>query len=153
MRREIRRLERDIDQLLDDHGTTLRDEPGIGPIAAATLIVEVGDPFRFARESKFARWSGTGAVTLTSGEGDGIPVKHRLDVRGNRRINSVLYIASVTQHRDQTDARVFIDRKLREGKTRREARRAHKRHLAIRVIRRMWKDETRRLEHIAHIAA
>ena len=38
MRREIRRLECDIDALLDEHGTTLRDEPRIGPIAAATLI-------------------------------------------------------------------------------------------------------------------
>jgi transposase len=123
----------------DEHGTTLRDEPGIGPIAAATLLAEVGDPFRFARESKFARWSGTGAVALSSGEGDGRPVKHRLDFRGNRRINRVLYMASVTQHRDLGDARMFITRKLGEGKTRREARRAHKRHLANRVIRRMWK--------------
>ena len=57
--------------LLDEHGTTLRDEPGIGPIAAATLVVEVGDPFRFASESKFARWCGTGAVALSSGEGNG----------------------------------------------------------------------------------
>lgn len=48
-RRQIRRLERDLDALLDEHGTTLRDESGIGPIAAATLITEVGDPFRFAR--------------------------------------------------------------------------------------------------------
>ncbi len=47
-RRQIRQLERDIDRLLDEHGTTLRDEPGIGPIAAATLLAEVGDPFRFA---------------------------------------------------------------------------------------------------------
>ncbi len=117
MRREIRRLERDIDALLDAHGTTLRDEPGIGPIAAATLIAEVGDPFRFARESKFARWCGTGAVAVTSGEGNGIPVKHRLDFGGNRRINSVIYIASVTQQRDISDARVYIDRKLTEGKT------------------------------------
>jgi pimeloyl-ACP methyl ester carboxylesterase len=39
------------DELLDAHGTTLRDEAGIGPIAAATLLVEVDDPFRFARES------------------------------------------------------------------------------------------------------
>jgi transposase len=146
-RRQIRQLERDIDALLDDHGTTLRDEPGIGPIAAATLLAEVGDPFRFARESKFARWSGTGAVALSSGEGAGCPVKHRLDFRGNRRINSVLYIASVTQHRDLADARLYIDRKLGEGKTRREARRAHKRHLANRVIRRMWKDESRRRQH------
>ncbi len=151
-RRQIRELERDIDQLLDEHGTTLRDEPGIGPIAAATLLTEVGDPFRFARESKFARWCGTGAVALSSGEGTGLPVKHRLDFGGNRRINSTLYIASVTQHRDLDEARTFIDRKVAEGKTRREARRAHKRHLANRVIRRMWKDESRRREP-AHVIA
>jgi transposase len=143
-RRQIRALERRIDELLDAHGTTLRDEAGIGPIAAATLLAEVGDPFRFARESKFARWSGTGAVALSSGEGDGPPVRHRLDFRGNRRINSVLYIASVTQQRDHDAARTYINRKTTEGKTRREARRAHKRHLANRVIRRMRADERRR---------
>jgi hypothetical protein len=47
----------------------------------------------------------------------------RLDFGGNRRINSVLYIASVTQQRDVDEARVCIDRKTGEGKTRREARR------------------------------
>jgi Transposase IS116/IS110/IS902 family len=108
------------------------------------MIVEVGDPFRFARESKFARWCGTGAVALSSGEGDGPPVRHRLDFGGNRRINSVLYIASVTQQRDHDVARTYIDRKTTKGKTAREARRAYKRHLANRVIRRMWADERRR---------
>lgn len=143
-RREIRRLESLIDELLDEHGTTLRDEPGIGPIAAATLVCEVGDPFRFGRESKFARWCGTGAIALSSGEGTGHPVNHRLDYRGNRRINSVLYVASVVQQRHRTDAKAFLDRKATEGKTKREARRAHKRHLANRVIRRMWRDERTR---------
>ncbi len=117
-RREIRRLERLIDELLDEHGTTLRDEPGIGPIAAATLICEVGDPFRFARESKFARWCGTGAVALSSGEGDSELVKHRLDFRGNRRINSDLHIASVTQQRDRRDARTYLGRKTTEAAAR-----------------------------------
>jgi len=65
----------------------------------------------------------------------------------------VLYMASVTRHRDLDDARVYIDRKLSEGKTRREARRAHQRNLANRVIRRMWKDESRRRERPANIAA
>ena len=51
-RREIRRLERCIDELLDCHGTTLRDEPGIGPISAAVLLCEVGDPHRFDRETR-----------------------------------------------------------------------------------------------------
>ena len=143
-RRQIRHLERLIDELLDRHGTTLRDEPGIGTIAAATLVCDIGDPRRFDRESKFARWCGTGAVALSSGEGKGDPVKHRLDFRGNRRINSVLYIASVTQQRSQPQAVAYLARKTSEGKTRREARRAHKRQLANRIIRRMWRDETTR---------
>ena len=41
-------------------------------------------------------------------------------------------------------ARAYLARKTAEGKTAREARRAHKRHLANRVIRRMWADERRR---------
>lgn len=143
-RREIRRLERVIDELLNEHGTTLRDEHGIGTIAGATLLVEVGDPFRFSRESKFARWSGTGAVAVSSAEGDGQPIRHRLDFGGNRRINSILYIVSVTQQRGHQPAQDYLTRKKSEGKTRREARRAHKRHLANRVIRRMWRDETAR---------
>ena len=75
-----------------------------------------------------------------------IATTHRLDFAGNRRINSVLYIASVTQQRDHDPARIYIARKITEGKTRREARRAHKRHLANRVIRRMWRDEKARSE-------
>ena len=145
----IRRLERRIDDLLGAHDTTLRDEPGVGPIAAATLLCEVGDPHRFDSESKFARWCGTVAVALSSGEGNGDPVKHRLDFRGNRRINSVLQIASVTQQRTQPDAVACGVRKASEPKTRREARRAHKRHLTNRVIRRMWRDETARNQPFA----
>ena len=75
------------------------------------------------------------------------------DFGGNRRINSVLYIASVVQHRDIDDARTYIDRKHGEGKTHREARRTHKRQLANRVIRRMWKDESRRRPQPITIAA
>ena len=144
LRRELRRLERSLDTLLDEHGTTLRDEDGIGPIAAATLLCEVGDPTRFASEAKFARWCATGAVALSSGEGVGRPIRHRLDLGGNRTINSALYVASVTQQRHNPQASAYLDRKRAEGKTNRETRRAHKRHLANRVIRRMWRDERAR---------
>lgn len=39
------------------------------------------------------------------------------------------------------EAPTYLARKTAEGKTTREARRAHKRHLANRIVRRMWKDE------------
>jgi hypothetical protein len=80
-------------------------------------------------------------------------VRHRLDFGGNRRINSVIYTISVTQQRDRDQARIYIARKISEGKTRREARRAHERHLASRIIRRMWKDEERRQQRTLQPAA
>jgi transposase len=50
----------------------------------------------------------------------------------------------VTQVRSYPPARDYIAKKRAEHKTKREARRAHKRHLANIVIRRMWADHTRR---------
>ena len=44
----------------------------------------------------------------------------------------------------QPEAAAYLARKATEGKTRREARRAHKRQLANRIIRRMWRDEIAR---------
>jgi hypothetical protein len=67
--------------------------------------------------------------------------------------SSSFYITSVTQQRDIADAQAYIDRKVLEGKTRREARRAHKGHLANRVIRRMWNDEQQRRERLTQLAA
>ena len=63
-----------------------------------------------------------------------------------RRWNFVIAAgtASVAQQRIQPEAAAYLARKTTEGKTRREARRAHKRHLANRIIRRMWRDETTR---------
>lgn len=143
-RREIRSLERRIDELLDAHGTTLRDEPGIGPIAAATLLCALGGPARLDRETRVRPLVRHRAIALSSGDRNSDPIKHRLDFRGNRRVNSVLHIASVTQACSQPDAAAHLARKASEGKTRREARRAHKHHLANRVIRRMWRDQNTR---------
>lgn len=139
----IGRVAKDLRRLVNASGTTLREEVGIDWVGAARLLVEIGDPTRFRTEAAFARWSGTGAVAVSSGEGDGPPTRHRLDLGGNRRVNSVLHIASVVQGRHHADARAYITRKRREGKTTREARRAHKRHLANRVIRRLWHDAQR----------
>jgi transposase len=144
----IRTVEVELRRLVRATNSTLRDEVGIDWILAARLLVEVGDPNRFRTESAFARWCGTAAVALSSGEGDGPANRHRLDLGGNRRINSALHIASVVQGRIHPDARAFLTRKRSEGKTPKEARRAHKRKLANRVIRRMWNDTQR--QHSVH---
>ena len=143
-RRQVRQLERDLVVVLDEHGTTLRDEPGMGPIAAATLLAEVGDPFRFARESKFARWCATersrGRRAKGGCAGEASTRLWREPSNQQRALHRQRHPA-----RDTHEARVFIDRRITEGKTRREAQRAHSATLANRVIRRMWTDEQQRL--------
>ena len=114
-RREIHRIERFIDELPDQHGTTLRDERGIGSIAANTLLCEFGDPARFDRESRFSRWCASGVVALSSGEGSGEPAKYRLDIDINWRVDSVLHIASVSQARSQP-ADAYLTRKAKKSR-------------------------------------
>jgi transposase len=140
----VTELDKQIPALLVRLGCTLTPEYGIAAVSAMDLLVEVGDPTRFATEAQFARWCGAAPVAVSSGEGDQAPTHHRLDLAGNRQVNSTLHVMHVTQARSYPPARDYIDRKRAEHKTKREARRAHKRHLANIVIRRMWADHTRR---------
>ncbi len=136
-------LEERLPDLLQECGSTLTEEVGIGLISASELITEVGDPTRFRSEGAFARWCGVAPIATSSGEGDEEPSRHRLDLLGNRTVNRILYVMSVTQARHDDIGKAFLARKRAEGKTKKEARRAHKRQLANRVIRRMWADHRR----------
>jgi transposase len=143
--RRIRTVEQRIPPLLAQLGTTLTDEVGIGPVSAMELLVEIGDPARFRSEAQFARWCGAAPVAASSGEGRNEPVHHRFDLAGNRQVNSILHVMHITQARFYPPAKEFMARKRSNGKTYREARRAHKRQLANRVIRRMWTDQIARI--------
>jgi transposase len=142
--RRIRDIDKTIPALLACLGSTLAAEVGIGAVSAMDLLVEVGDPTRFRSEGQFARWCGAAPIATSSGEGHAEPTHHRLDLAGNRQVNSVLHTMHVTQIRCHQPAKDFIARKRGAGKTAKEARRAHKRQLANRVIRRMWDDQHRR---------
>jgi transposase len=141
--RRIRGLERRMAKLIEACGSTLLDEHGIGVVGAAALLVEVNDPTRFRTEAAFNRWWGGAPVAVSSGEGHQQPARHRLDLLGNRTINQVIYTMSVTQARSHPGARDYLQRKRGEGKTPKEARRAHKSLLGRRLIRRMWDDHAR----------
>ncbi|MGW4825718.1 IS110 family transposase [Streptomyces sp. NPDC004227] len=92
----IKALDKKIPPLLEQLGCTLTEICGIGPVTAMDLLVEVGDPCRFSTEAQFARWCGSAPIALSSGEGHGPARRHRLDVGGNRNVNSILHIVHVT---------------------------------------------------------
>jgi transposase len=121
-------------------GTTLTELVGINVRSAAELLVETGDPRRFT-DGGFGNFSGTAPIPASTGDA-GDPVRHRLNRGGNRRVNSILHTMAVTQLRHHPPARELYDRARARGKTRREALRILKRHLARVVHRTMLADLT-----------
>ena len=141
---DIRRLDRDIkanktliQRAVVVSETTVTDVYGVGPIVAAFLIGYTGDPARFATSDRYAAYNGTAPIEVSSGGNK----RHRLSLRGNRRLNHAIHMAAVTQIRFQTPGRVYYDKKLAEGKTKKEALRALKRHISDAVYRRLITDQ------------
>lgn len=106
---------------------------GVGPLTAAELAGHLGPGKRFATEAKLAKHAGTAPVEASSGA----VVRHRLNRGGNRHLNAILERMALTQGRGHPDARAYLARRQREGKTPREARRALKRFLC-RAIWQAW---------------
>ena len=65
--------------------------------------------------------------------------RHRLNRGGNRKLNSVIYRIALTQAHFQPNAKTYIERRVSEGKTRREAHRCLRRYIA-RAIWRLWQE-------------
>jgi len=109
----------------------LLDEPGVGPIVAAQLIVACSHPGRLRSEAAFARLAGVAPVPASSGK----TTRHRLSRGGDRQLNRALH--TVVLHRRQHDAgtKDYIARRIAEGKTRRDATRLLKRYLARHLYR------------------
>ena len=121
---------------------------GIAERCDAELLVEVGDPRRFAGEGGFARFNGTAPLPASSAEGDDEPVRHRLNRGGNRRVNAVLHRMAVTQLRCDERARTIFNDARSRGHTKKEAMRVLKRHLSDVVYRRMMRDLKARAEEV-----
>jgi transposase len=118
-------------------GTSVTEVYGVGPIHAASLIGYSGDMARFANRDAYASYNGTAPVEFSSG---GRTV-HRLSMRGSRRLNNTLHMAAVTQIRNPgTEGRIYFERKVAEGKTKKEALRSLKRQISNAVYRQLLLD-------------
>lgn len=134
---QIKESHRRIATAVRASGTSVTELYGIGPIHAATLIGHSGDIRRFTNRDAFASYSGTAPIELSSGG----RIVHRLSRRGNRKLNHALHMAAVTQIRNPgTEGRIYFDRKVSEGKTKKEALRSLKRQISNAVYRQLLLD-------------
>lgn len=119
--------------------TSVTDVYGIGPLMAAIIVGRVGDIGRFPTGGHFARHNGTAPIEASSEP----KKRHRLNPRGDRQLNHAIHMAAVTQISHDTPGRVYYLRKQEEGKTRKEAMRALKRHISDAVYQRLTADTLR----------
>ena len=108
-------------------------------LSAQAVIAEVAGPERFESDAKLAKLAGVAPIDASSGKQQ----RHRLNRSGNRQLNLALHRIAITQARVHRPAREYLARRQAEGKTRKEALRALKRHL-IRVVFRALKATVHR---------
>ena len=109
---------------------------GVGPVLAAKIIGHSGVVGRLPRRHHYASYCGTAPIEASSGE----QRRHRLSRAGNRQLNRALHLVAVCQIRTSSPGREFYQRKLGEGKTPAEARRALKRRLCDAIYRHLIGD-------------
>lgn len=128
----IRQLKQQLDKLMPQAGRRIIDQiPGAGVIATAQLLSELAGTNGFRTEAEMAAWAGIAPLDASSGRQQ----RHRLNRGGNRQANKVIHLIVTTQLQRGGQAAAYVNRRVSEGKTKKEAIRAAKRYVA----RRIWK--------------
>jgi transposase len=128
---EERELAREIEATTRILAPQLLDQPGVGPHAAAQLVLSWSHQGRITSEAAFARLAGAAPIPASSGR----TIRYRLDRSGDRKLNRALHMILVTRKRSHPATIAYIERRVQEGKTRREANRCLKRYLARSLYR------------------
>ena len=100
---------------------------GVGPETAGAILVAVGDnPERMRSEASFAHLCGVAPIEASSGK----VVRYRLDRGGDRQANSALWRIIVTRLSCDPETRAYVERRMKEGRSKLEAIRCLKRYVA-----------------------
>ena len=124
---EVADLDRLIVPLVEELGPNLTQLEGVGTNSAGEFIVTAGEnPDRIRSESSFAMLCGACPIPASSGKTQ----RHRLNRGGNRQANSALHIVVLSRMRIDPRTKKYVERRLDEGRTKREIMRCLKRYVA-----------------------
>jgi len=127
---EIKSLDDILKPLVVETAPKLVSTLGIGTDSAAALLVAAGDnPHRLRSEAAFAHLCGTSPIDASSGKHQ----RHRLNRTGDRQANSALWHIVITRMVYDARTTAYIERRMKEGLTKKEAFRCLKRYIAREV--------------------
>ncbi len=131
--REAAELEVQLEALVRQVVPALLEEVGIGPVVAAQVIVSWSHRGRVRSEAAFAQLAGVAPVPASSGQ----TIRHRLNHSGDRQLNRALHTVVMVRMRQDPTTKVYVARRLAEGKTTREIKRCLKRYVARQLFRQL----------------
>jgi transposase len=104
----------------------------VGIDSAATLLVTAGDnPERLRSEAAWAHLCGVSPLEASSGR----VTRHRLNRGGDRQANRALWTIVITRLASDPETQAYMERRLKEGRSKREVVRILKRYVAREVYR------------------
>ena len=104
---------------------------GVGIDTAATLLVAAGDnPGRLRSEAAWAHLCGVAPIQASSGK----VTRWRLNRGGDRQANSALWVIVITRMGSDPRTRAYVERRLKEGRSKPEIIRILKRYVAREVF-------------------
>jgi hypothetical protein len=137
---QVRALHQRMDDAVKASQTTVTELFGFGPVNSTIVVGYTRDVRRFASRDRFAAYNGTAPIEVSSGG----RLTHRLSRRGNRQLNHAIHMAAITQIRHpHSPGYAYYQRKLTEGKTKKEAIRALKRRISDALYERLVADAER----------
>lgn len=117
--------------LVELQAPSLLEMYGTGPHIAATLLIAAGDhPDRLRSEAAWAHLCGAAPVPAGSGKTNG---RFRLNPGGDRQANHALWRIVFTRMGHHPPTQAYVERRLKEGKTKSEIIRCLKRYVAREV--------------------
>jgi transposase len=124
---ELERLDALLVPLVTITAPALIARHGVGPETAGALLVAAGDnPERLRSEAAFAHLCGSSPIDASSG----LVVRKRLNRGGDRRANEALWRIVMVRMVSDPRTRRYIERRTKEGRSKREIIRCLKRYVA-----------------------
>lgn len=129
---EILTYDTDLTGLVTALNPALMQTKGVSTITAAQLLVTAGDnPERITSEAAFAMICGVSPIPASSGKTN----RHRLNRGGDRAANSALHRIALVRLATDPRTRAYADKRMTEGKSKKDVLRCLKRAIAREVYR------------------
>jgi transposase len=135
---EVKEIDRLLKDLVKETAPELGAVDGVGTDVASAILVAAGDnPARLRNEATFAKLCGVSPLDASSGKQE----RHRLNRSGDRQANSALWHIVFTRMVSDPRTRHYIERRMKDGRTKKEAIRCLKRYVAREVFAALPRSE------------